>query len=126
MIAPLSRAAMGVTLFAMAPTAQAGALPVARLVRCDAGTCVQLRGERRSPASLVVINDHVVAARGGRNWKVRVPVAMVRAWSAPFARTLRVAVVEPGGAAEREGEVRLPVGLLGHNTELAALVVHAR
>jgi len=51
------------------------------------------------------------------------PVAMVQQWSAPFARSLQVSVVDPAGGVERDDAVRLPVGLLGHNLELASLVV---
>jgi len=57
---------------------------------------------------------------------VRLPVAIVEDWSAPFARTLRVSVTDPSESGHRTEMVRLPVGLLGHNLELASLVVRAR
>ena len=57
---------------------------------------------------------------------MRLPVAAIRQWSAPFARTLEVAVAGPAGSAERSETVRLPVGLLAGKVELASLVVRAR
>ena len=98
----------------------------ARLVSCDTGDCVIVRGHRTSPQAIVRINDRPVAARGGTAWQVRLPVATVRDWSAPFARTLRIAVTDGTGAIERDAEVRLPVGLLAGKIELASLVVRAR
>ena len=98
----------------------------ARLVNCDAGNCLLVRGHRPSSSAIVRINDHVVEVRGRHSWQVSLPVATVEAWSAPFARTLRVSVLDPAGPADLTDTVRLPTGLLGHNQELALLVVHAR
>lgn len=109
-----------------APAAQAGTLPTAKLVRCGEGDCLLLRGARSSAAATVTINARAVAVEGGRGWKLRVPVATVRGWTSPHARSLAVAVVDADGQVEQRETVRLPVGLLGHNTELAALVVRAR
>jgi len=53
-------------------------------------------------------------------------MSAVQDWSAPFARTLRVSITDPKQGTERSEAVRLPVGLLGHNVELASLVVRAR
>lgn len=97
----------------------------ARLVACDAGSCLLVRGYRATPAAEVRINDHAVAAEGGRSWRVSLPMETVKNWSGPFARTLHVSVSEPSTAARTEA-VRLPVGLLGHDVELAYLVVRAR
>jgi hypothetical protein len=121
----LSHIALAATLIA-APAAHAGALPTAKLVRCDAGDCLLIRGERSSAAATITINDRPVVASGRRGWKVRVPVATLRGWASPFARTLAVAVTDPAGQVEQREAVRLPVGLLGHTTELASLVVRAR
>lgn len=109
-----------------APAAQAGALPTAKLVRCGEGDCLLIRGARKSTASIVTINTRAVAVEGGRGWKLRVPVATVRDWASPYTRSLAVAVLDAGGQVEQRETVRLPVGLLGHNSELAALVVRAR
>jgi hypothetical protein len=95
----------------------------AHLITCDAGNCLLVRGHRASPQAIVRINGRTVEASGDRSWQVRLPVATVRDWSAPFARNLQVAVVDPAGPVERADAVRLPVGLLGHNLELASLVV---
>jgi len=96
-----------------------------RVVSCEAGSCLLVRGHRKVSQAVVRINDRDVEASGLHSWQVRLPVATVRDWSAPFARSLRVAVVNPTGAIERNDAVRLPVGLLGHSVELASLVIHA-
>lgn len=104
----------------------ASAHPVTvRVVSCDAGSCLLLRGYRKAAQAEVWINDRAVEATGLHSWQVRLPVAAVRDLSAPFARSLRVAVVNPTGVIERSDAVRLPVGLLGYNVELASLVIHA-
>lgn len=110
----------------IAPMAHADERPTAKLVRCAGGDCLLIRGERRSADTTITINDRAVAASGGRGWKVRVPVAAMRGFASPFARTLDVAVVDATGHVERRETVRLPVGLMGHTTELASLVVRAR
>jgi hypothetical protein len=112
-------------LLAAAPAAARNAGDTARLRTCGADTCVVLRGERADPADAVTVAGHTVAATGGRRFEVAVPVASVRAWSAPFARVVEVGVVaHDGGVTTRA--VRLPIGLLGHVTELAALEVRSR
>lgn len=98
----------------------------ARLIRCDAGSCVIVRGHRSTSRAVIRINDRIIEAEGGRSWRVSLPVAIVQDWSAPFARTLRVSVADPAESSQRTEAVRLPVGLLGHNPELASLVVRAR
>ena len=97
----------------------------ARLVSCGTGSCLLVRGYRAGSDAEVRINDRVVDAQGGRSWQVSLPMATVKDWSGPFARTLRVSVADPSGAAHIDA-VRLPVGLLGHDLELAYLVVRAR
>jgi hypothetical protein len=96
------------------------------LVSCDAGSCVLVRGHRAASDAEVRINDRVVDAEGGRSWRVSLPVATVRDWSAPLARTLRVSVSDRAESAVQTEAVRLPVGLLGHDLELAYLVVRPR
>jgi hypothetical protein len=124
-MALFSRLALAAALLT-ASAAHADARPTAKLVRCAAGDCLLIRGERSSAATTITINDHEVAASGGRGWKIRVPVAAVRGLASPFARTLDVAMVDAAGQVERRETVRLPVGLMGHTTELASLVVRAR
>jgi len=98
----------------------------ARLVSCDAGSCLLVRGHRAASDVEVRINDRVVDTEGGRSWRVSLPMTTVRDWSGPFARTLRVSVSDPARSGMRTETVRLPVGLLGHDLELAYLVVRAR
>ncbi len=108
---------------AAACASEASPTATARLVACDEGDCLLIRGARASDASTVRINDHIVEASGARGWQVRLPVDTVRRWSASRARTVAVAVVDPLGRVERSEDVRLPIGLLGHDVELASLVI---
>ncbi|MHA6719429.1 hypothetical protein ACX40Y_08235 [Sphingomonas sp. RS6] len=108
-----------------ASDASADPLPSARLVHRDAGDCLLVRGERQSSASRIAINGRPFDASGRRGWKLCVPVATIRELALPFARTLDVAVLSPSGDLERRETVRLPVGLLGHEVELASLIVRS-
>ena len=99
--------------------------PRTRLVACEAGSCVLVTGRRANAASAVRINGRPVAAEGVRIWRARVPVDTVRTWSAPFARTIIVSVVDAETRTEAMTEVDLPIGLLGQ-AELASLVISAK
>lgn len=70
----------------------------------------------------VAINGHPVAVEGKRSWRARLPLSLVRAWSDPFARSITISV----GQTAQSAEASLPIGLLGHRTDLASLVVRAR
>lgn len=94
--------------------------PKTRLVDCGSGSCLLVTGQRPDTESPVSINGHAVAAQGARQWRVRVPVETVRAWSAPFARSVTVSV------ADVESQAVLPIGLLGHIDDLAFLTVSAK
>jgi len=127
MVTIFRRATAGFALAASLLAAPALAHPAtAQLVGCDAGSCLLVRGHRATADAVVRINDRVVEAEGGRSWRVRLPMDTVKDWSGPFARTLRVSVSGPSATAARTEAVRLPVGLLGHDVELAYLVVRAR
>jgi len=91
-----------------------------RLVECGSRSCLIVSGHRDDAASKVSINGHAVAVEGARRWRVRVPVETVRAWSAPYARTIAVSVA---GASV---DAKLPIGLLGHVENLAMLVVRVK
>lgn len=97
--------------------------PKTRVVSCDAGSCLLVTGQRASAASAVSINGHAVAVEGRRNWRARVPVDTVREWSAPFARTITVSVVDAETPTDATAQVKLPIGMLGHAENLALLVV---
>lgn len=100
--------------------------PRTRLVPCQAGSCLLVTGYRANAASAVSINGRMVPADGARKWRVRVPVDTVRAWSAPYARTITVSVVDAETRADATAEVDLPIGLLGQAEQLAMLVVSAK
>lgn len=97
----------------------------ARLRTCGDETCVVLTGERGDAADVVTVAGHRVPVQGGRRFEVAVPVDAVRAWSVPFARTVAVTTIDRTGEATTR-DVRLPIGLLGHVTELASLEVRSR
>ncbi|BAV65612.1 hypothetical protein [Sphingobium cloacae] len=113
--------ALGSALIAAFPAASATASgPATRLVECRSGSCLLVSGQREDASSPVHINGHAVAVEGARKWRARVPVETVEDWSAPYARTITVAVE---GHAE---EARLPVGLLGHAENITMLVVRVK
>ena len=99
--------------------------PRTRVVACETGSCLLVTGRRTDAASMVSINGRAVAAEGARKWRVRVPVDTVRKWSAPFARTIVVSVVDAGTRTDATAEVDLPIGLLGQAENLT-LVVSAK
>jgi len=92
-----------------------------RLVSCGAQACLLVTGERSLRDAPVSLNGHRVAVEGGRAWHLLLPMATLRAWSEPYARSLAITTGE--GEAR---EVSLPIGLLGHTTDLAALEVRVR
>ncbi len=91
-----------------------------RVVRCGAASCLLISGRRDADAAGIAVNGHDVAARGARNWHVSLPVATVKAWSEPYARSIVVSV------AGMSDDVALPIGLLGQPHDLAMLVVRAK
>lgn len=96
------------------------AVPRTKLVKCGAESCLLISGRRADAASAISVNGRVVAAEGARRWQVRLPVDTVRAWSAPYARTLTVSVA---GAPR---PARLPIGLLGRAENLAMVIVRVK
>jgi hypothetical protein len=105
-----------------ASPALAASGPSTRLVRCDAGNCLLVSGYRKTAASEVRIGGHAVSVEGKRNWRARLPVETVRSWSAPFARTIEIAVHDAQKQSVSYDRADLPIGLMGH-TDLASLVV---
>ena len=115
-----------VLIAALASPASAAAEPMTRLVDCEAGSCLLVTGRRAHAASAVSINGHAVAVEGSRKWRVTLPVATLRLWSAPYARTITVSVVDASTRADASAEADLPIGLLGHVENLAMLVVRVK
>lgn len=97
-----------------------------RLVNCGAGDCLLVRGHRASPQAEVRINGRPVEVRGGTAWRIALPVETIRAWSAPSAQALHVAVAEPDSDTASDMSMRLPIGMLARPIELASLIVRAR
>ena len=112
-------------LAGLSSPARAATEPRTRVVACETGSCLLVTGRRTNAASMVSINGRAVSAEGARNWRVRVPVDTVRKWSAPFARTIVVSVVDAGTRTDATAEVDLPIGLLGQ-VENLTLVVSAK
>jgi hypothetical protein len=94
-------------------------------VTCETGSCLLVTGYRVNAASAVSINGRTVTADGVRKWRVRVPVDTVRAWSAPYARTITISVADAETRTDATAEVDLPIGLLGQ-VDLAVLVINAK
>lgn len=107
-------------LLAISSPVFAADTPSTRLVACGSESCLLVTGRRSDSAAPVSINGHVVAARGTRHWRARVPVATVRAWSAPYARSVEVRV------ADTVHDARLPVGMLSPPRDLAMLEVRVK
>ncbi|WP_060980048.1 MULTISPECIES: hypothetical protein [Pseudomonadota] len=115
--ATLALAALGITSPAQA---QAGHAPKLRVVECGAESCLRITGHRDDSAAPVLINGHEIAVTGRHRWTARVPVAKVRNWSAPYARSIQLSV------ANEEHSAQLPIGLLGTRGDLAMLVVSVK
>jgi hypothetical protein len=101
----------------------ATAAPSTRLVSCGDETCLLVSGHRDSARDEVRINGHHVDVQGKRGWRVNLPVATVRDWSAPFARRIEVSMHNPMLARAATHQAVLPIGLLGHVPDLATLVI---
>ena len=118
--------ALGIAAASFFPTALAAApLEIGaktRLQHCGADTCLLITGHRSDANAPVLLAGHDVAVQGKRRWRVALPLDTVRNWVAPFARSIAVQVDGAGGA---EAKARLPIGLLGHDMDLAFLDVSA-
>ena len=118
--------ALGAALaMALASPASAAAEPTTRLVDCEAGSCLIVSGHRADSSSAVSINGHKVSVAGLRKWRAILPVETLRLWSAPYARTITVSVVDARTRTEGSAEANLPIGLLGHEN-LAMLLVRVK
>jgi hypothetical protein len=115
--AALALAALGIISPAQA---QSGHAPKLRVVECGAESCLRITGHRDDSAAPVLINGHEIAVTGRHRWTARVPVAKVRNWSAPYARSIQLSV------ANEEHSTQLPIGLLGTRGDLAMLVVSVK
>jgi len=100
--------------------------PSTRLIRCGEQSCLQISGRRDDPAAIISINGHAVPVEGEHGWRVRLPVEVVRQWSAPYARTIEVSLHGPDAQRAIVASVDLPIGLLGGMTDLAAVVISVR
>lgn len=109
-----------------ASTAMAASEAKSKVIRCGTENCLLVSGHRDDPASIVSINGHPVAAEGKRRWQVRLPVETVREWSAPHARSIEISLLDPETRSTTIASVDLPIGLLGHVTDLAVLEISIR
>ena len=111
---------------ALASPAAATTEPKTRLVSCDAGSCLLVTGSRAGADSTVMINGHAVLVEGTRKWRASLPIATVREWSEPYARTITVSIIDDESRESASSGADLPIGLLGHEKDLAMLVVSAQ
>ena len=124
---PARTLALGIVLVvAFAAPASAITEPKTRLVSCDAGSCLLVTGRRTDATSTVTINGHAVFVQGARKWRACLPIDTVREWSAPYARTITVSVVDDETRESASAGADLPIGLLGHAEDLAMLIVSAK
>ena len=120
-------ASIGTIIIGCLPSpAMAASELTTRLIRCGEQSCLQINGRRGDPAATVSINGHDVPFEGEHSWRVRLPVEVVRQWSAPYARTIEVSLHDTETQREAIASVDLPIGLLGGVTDLASLVISAR
>jgi hypothetical protein len=102
--------------------------PEARLVTVAGETNVLFTGRGRLSEPLEIAGMTIDAGRG-RSWRARVPLAELRRNAAPFARRVTVEArcrslgTQPVTVAQ---QVRLPIGLLGWNTQLASIELSMR
>ncbi|WP_235037662.1 MULTISPECIES: hypothetical protein [unclassified Novosphingobium] len=109
-----------------APGAMATPDADTKLVACGEASCLLVSGRRDDAASDVSINGHPVAVEGQRAWRVSLPVETIREWSLPRARTIDVTLMDPRTGDQTTSRAGLPIGLLGHVTDFAALVIGTR
>jgi len=120
-------AAGGAALFmVLAPGAMAAPDAGTKLVSCGKASCLLVSGRREDAGSRVSINGHSVSVKGRQAWRVSLPVETVCEWSLPRARTIQVSVLNPKTGNETTSRAGLPIGLLGHVTDFAALVIGTR
>ncbi len=98
------------------------AAPSTRLVTDHGEICVQVSGHRDDATSPVLIEGHAVSVTGNHSWRTRIPVQTLRQWARPFARQIAVSIAGQNHPAMAD----LPIGLLGHTTDLAALTIGQR
>ncbi|WP_395397033.1 hypothetical protein WBP07_30685 [Novosphingobium sp. BL-8A] len=106
--------------------AEAAETPSTRLVSCGEESCLLVSGQRADAGAEVRLNGHQVSVEGGRKWKVTLPMDTVRAWSVPMSRAIEVTVIGGGAGGDVAMRADLPIGLLGHVTDLAALEIRSR
>ncbi|MDB5684569.1 MAG: hypothetical protein JWM75_2267 [Sphingomonas bacterium] len=100
----------------------------ARLVTVNGETVVQFKGRGRLSGPLRIAGVPVEAGRG-RFWRARISVDAIRGSAAPFARRVAVEASCIGAGTApitATRQVRLPVGLLGWNTQLASIELGVR
>lgn len=101
------------------------AAPKARLVHCNAQTCLRISGHRSHSAVMVRVAGRDLAVRGNRSWRVTLPLATARDLAGGAGDTLVVTLADARTGAESTEVVLLPPGALGKRIELAALIVRA-
>lgn len=122
----MTLALVGAMAAALLTSPALAAEPTSKLVRCGEQSCLRVAGYREDPTAVVWINGHAVDAEGERNWKVHLPLDVVREWSVPNARTIEVSLGDEDNQPEAGASVDLPIGLLADEAVLASLVLNVR
>jgi hypothetical protein len=106
------------------PAQAAGAQ--ARLVHCDAGTCLRLSGHRAGATTAIRIGERDLAVVGGKAWQTTVPLSTARTWPIARGYAFRLILADAHSGVQRVESVMLPPGALGSRTELVSLLVSGR
>jgi hypothetical protein len=114
----------GIGLLTSVP-AHAEFSPKTQLVRCGERDCLRVSGHREEMDHVIRLNGVEVTAQGQNDWRVDLPIDAVREMCGPKARAIEVAMRDPITHSERSASARLPIGLLGDSSKIAAIKVTA-
>ncbi|WP_156840201.1 hypothetical protein [Novosphingobium aquimarinum] len=99
--------------------------PKTELVRCGKDDCLRVSGHREEASHVISLNGVPVAAEGKNDWRVDLPIDAVRKMCGPRAQAIEVTLRDPQTRRESLARARLPIGLLGDSSKLAAIEITA-
>lgn len=105
--------------------AHADFTPRTELVRCGKDDCLRVSGHRERMDHVISVNGVQVAAQGAHDWRVDLPIDAVREICAPRAQAIEVVLHDPETRRSQSARARLPIGLLGDSSRIAAIKVTA-
>lgn len=99
--------------------------PKTELVRCGKDDCLRVSGHRDEMNHSISLNGVPVAAEGKNDWRVDLPISAVREMCGPRDQAIEVAMRDPETRREHSARARLPIGLLGDSSKIAAIEITA-